>query len=79
MSKILIKNIKGLVQAGEQIPSVRRGAEMKQLEVLENAYLALEDGEVIAYGPMNEWEGENVEVCDVVGFFFFLRNKCWYN
>jgi imidazolonepropionase len=73
MSKILIKNIKGLVQAGEQIPSVRRGAEMKQLEVLENAYLALEDGEVIAYGPMNEWEGiidwRDLEVVDADGCF----------
>ena len=49
MSKILIKNIKGLVQAGEQIPSVRKGAEMKQLDVIEEAFLALEDGEVIAY------------------------------
>ncbi len=73
MSKILIKNIKGLVQAGEQIPSVRRGAEMKQLEVLENAYLALEDGEVIAYGPMNEWEGiidwRDLEIVDADGCF----------
>ena len=73
MSKILIKNIKGLVQAGEQIPSVRRGAEMKQLEVLENAYLALEDGEVIAYGPMNEWEGiidwRELEIIDADGCF----------
>lgn len=73
MSKILIKNIKGLVQAGEQIPSVRKGAEMKQLEVLENAYLALEDGEVIAYGPMNEWEGiidwRELEIIDADGCF----------
>lgn len=73
MSKILIKNIKGLVQAGEQIPSVRKGAEMKQLDMIPNAYLALEDGEVIAYGPMNEWEGiidwRDLEIVDADGCF----------
>lgn len=73
MSKILIKNIKGLVQAGEQIPSARKGAEMKQLDVIEEAYLALEDGEVIAYGKMTEWEGildwRDVEVVDADGCY----------
>lgn len=73
MSKILIKNIKGLVQAGEQIPSVRKGADMNQLDTIPNAYLALEDGEVIAYGPMAEWEGiidwRGVEIVDADGCF----------
>ena len=73
MSKILIKNIKGLVQAGEQIPSVRKGAEMKQLDLIEEAFLALEDGEVIAYGKMAEWEGildwRNVEIVDADGCY----------
>lgn len=68
MRKQFIKNIKGLVQAGEELPSVRRGKQMQTLPVLENAYLALEDNEVIAYGPMSEfpaiidWRG--VEVID---------------
>jgi imidazolonepropionase len=73
MSKILIKNIKGLVQAGEHIPYVRKGAEMKQLDIIEEAYLALEDGEVIAYGKMTEWEGildwRDVEVVDADGCY----------
>jgi imidazolonepropionase len=73
MSKILIKNIKGLVQAGEQIPSVRKGADMKQLDVMEDAYLALEDGEVIDYGKMSEWEGSldwrDVEIVDADGCY----------
>ena len=73
MSKILLKNIKGLVQAGEQIPSVRKGAEMKRLDIIENAFLALEDSEVIAYGPMLEWEGiidwRDVEVVDADGCY----------
>ncbi|MFT6245524.1 MAG: imidazolonepropionase, partial [Crocinitomicaceae bacterium] len=47
MSKILIKNIKGLVQYGENLPSVRKGKEMKELPILENAFLALEDGVIV--------------------------------
>ena len=73
MAKILIKNIKGLVQAGEDIPSVRKGLEMKQLDLIENAYLALEDSEVIGYGSMKDWEGildwRDVEVVDAEGCF----------
>mgnify|MGYP000214866018 FL=1 len=73
MSKILIKNIKGLVQAGEQIPAVRKGAEMKQLDLIEDAFLALEDGEVIDYGKMSEWEGildwRDVEIVDADGCY----------
>ena len=53
MRKQFIKNIKGLVQAGEELPAVLRGQQMNQLALIENAYLALEDNEVIAYGPMN--------------------------
>ena len=73
MSKILIKNIKGLVQAGEDIPILKKGKEMSELNVIENAYLALEDGEVIAYGSMNEWEGildwRGIEIVDADGCF----------
>jgi imidazolonepropionase len=68
MRKQFIKNIKGLIQAGEDLPTVLRGAQMRQLAIIENAYLALEDNEVIAYGPMNEWPGitdwREVEVID---------------
>ncbi|MFM6934912.1 MAG: imidazolonepropionase [Flavobacteriales bacterium] len=73
MSKILIKNIKGLIQAGESIPTIRKGSEMNQLDMIENAYLALEDNEVIDYGSMNDWEGiidwRDVEVVDAEGCY----------
>jgi imidazolonepropionase len=73
MSKILIKNIKGLVQVGEELPMVRKGKEMRELPILENAFLALEDGEVVGYGPMNEWEGisdwRDLEIVDADGCF----------
>ena len=73
MSKILIKNIKGLVQFGEDLPRIRKGAEMKELPILENAFLALEDGVIVAYGAMEDWEGitdwRELEVIDAEGKF----------
>ncbi len=57
MKKLLIKNIKGLVQAGEDLPTILRGKEMKSLAMIENAFLALEDGEVVSYGKMDDLSG----------------------
>lgn len=71
MAKTLIKNIKGLVQCGEDLPQIRKGADMKNLPILEDAFLALEDGEIIAYGLMSEWGGitdwRDLEVIDAEG------------
>lgn len=73
MSKTLIKNIKGLVQCGENLPKIRKGAEMKELPILENAFLALEDGVIVAYGSMEDWGGitdwRDLEVIDADGKF----------
>lgn len=71
MAKILIKNCKALVQCGENLPLVRKGAEMKKLPLLENAFLAIEDGIIVAYGAMEEWGGitdwRDLEVIDASG------------
>lgn len=71
MGKILIKNIKGLVQAGEDLPKVRKGADMKVLPIIENAFLAIEDGVIVAYGEMEDWGGitdwRDLEVIDADG------------
>ena len=71
MSKILIKNIKGLVQAGENIPTVRKGAGMQELPIIENAFLAIEDGVIVEYGSMEEWGGiadwRGIEIIDADG------------
>lgn len=71
MGKILIKNIKGLVQAGENIPNVRKGAGMKELPIIENAFLAIEDGIIVEYGSMEEWGGivdwRGIEIIDAEG------------
>ena len=73
MRKILIKNIKGLVQCGEDLPKMRKGKEMREIPILEDAYLALEDGVIVAYGPMSEWGGitdwRDLEVIDAEGKF----------
>lgn len=73
MAKILIKNIKGLVQAGENLPKIRKGKEMQDLSILENAFLALEDDEVVGYGLMEDWEGitdwRDLEIVDADGCF----------
>ncbi len=71
MKKILIRNIKGLVQAGEGIKTMINGEEMGFVPIIENAFLALEDGEVIAYGGMDELTGiddwRDLEVIDGEG------------
>lgn len=71
MSKILLKNIKGLVQVGESIPTVKKGTEMAELPVLENAYLAIEDGIIVDYGSMEDWGGivdwRDLEIIDAEG------------
>lgn len=71
MGKILIKNIKGLVQYGEDLPQLRKGKEMQELPILENAFLAIEDGVIVAYGTMEDWGGitdwRDLEVIDAEG------------
>ena len=71
MTKILFKNIKGLVQCGENITSLVSGQSMARIPILENAFLAIEDREIVAYGTMEEWEGisdwRDLEVIDAEG------------
>ena len=71
MAKVLIKNIKGLVQYGENLPKVRKGKDMQELPILENAYLAMEDGVIVDYGSMEEWGGitdwRDLEIIDAEG------------
>jgi len=74
MKNVFIKNIKGLVQAGEDLPSIVKGEACDRISIIENAFLALENGsEVVAYGPMSEWEGiddwRDLEVIDADGCF----------
>ncbi len=71
MSKILIKNIQTLYQVGENFPSFLKGAQMKTIPSINNAFLALEEGVILAYGKMEDWEGitdwRGIEVIDAEG------------
>jgi imidazolonepropionase len=73
MSKILIKNIKGLFQSGEDLPVFKSGQQMSVSNMIENAFLAMEDGNILAYGSMNDWGGitdwRDLEVIDAEGRF----------
>ena len=57
MQKILIKNIAALVQAREEAPETVAGKSMSELPVIENAWLAIEDGKIAAFGDMDSWPG----------------------
>lgn len=71
MSKILIKNIKSIIQCGENLPIKICGKEMSHLSTLEDAFIALESGIIVAYGKMDDWEGitdwRGLEVIDASG------------
>lgn len=67
--KILIKNIKSLVQVRTDA-SIKKvsGAEMKVLPCIDNAYLAIENGLIADFGLMENWPGisdwSNLQVID---------------
>ncbi len=76
--KILIKNIRSLVQVRE--PGVKNvaGADMKRLPCIENAWLAIGDGKIAAYGEMKDFPGisdwTGLSVIDATGK---LVLPCW--
>lgn len=51
---ILIRNIKGLVQVRDHASTALAGKAMATLPVLEDAYLAIQNGVIEAYGSMQE-------------------------
>ena len=69
--RILIKNIRGLAGVYDQSPSILHGKEMDKLPILENAFLAIEDGKIALFGSMDDWGGitdwRNLEVIDAEG------------
>lgn len=71
MSKILIKNIKSLLQIREPELKFVPGKLMDELPAINNAFLAIEDGEILAFGSMEDWGGiddwRDLEVIDAEG------------
>ncbi len=57
MKKILIKNIKQLIQVETTPKEKVVGKEMATLNTIENAWLAIEGDRIIAFGSMDNWGG----------------------
>jgi len=73
MKNILIKNIKGLAGILENNIKALRGRELSELKLIENAFLAIEDGKISYYGSMEDMQGitdwRNLEIIDAEGKF----------
>lgn len=69
--RILIKNIKGLAGIYDESPGWVAGKAMGDFPMIENAFLAIEDGKIAGYGPMSDWSGitdwNDLEVIDADG------------
>ncbi len=51
---VLLRNIKQLVQVRPEKVSLLRGEEMNRLPLIENAYLLIQNGKIVSFGPMEE-------------------------
>jgi imidazolonepropionase len=71
MSRLLIKNIKSLVQVRDEVVLKVSGAEMKELPCIENAWLAVDNGLIADYGSMDDFPGiedwKGLEIIDADG------------
>ena len=64
--KILFKNIKGLLQTLDHSIEYIEGKQMKKLSKLNNAFLIIQDDQIIDYGIMNDCPSIDVDkVIDV--------------
>jgi imidazolonepropionase len=71
MSKLLITNIKGLVQVENEFREKVCGKEMGTLPVLENSFLLMSDGLIADFGPMENCPEIDAEKIDATGQFVF--------
>ena len=75
MQKILIKNIKKLVQLREASTLKISGKEMDNLPCLDDAWLAIENGLIAEYGSMSDFPGiadwKDLQVIDATGKMVF--------
>ncbi len=71
MGKVLIKNIKRLCGILEENHAPLRGDQLDQLDGIDHAFLAIEDGRIAMYGAMSDLSGvtdwSNLEVIDAEG------------
>lgn len=78
MSKILIKNIKKLMQLREEGVHRICGKQMADVPYLDDAWLAIDNGLIADYGSMSDFPGiedwKGLEVIDAAGKMVF---PCW--
>lgn len=71
MTKLLIKNIKTLVQVRDSVVEKVSGKDMAQLPCIDNAWLAIDNGLIADYGSMDDFPGitdwKGLEVIDATG------------
>jgi len=71
MKNLLIKNIKGLAGIQSSGAGPLKGSELGNLEILEDAFLAVEDGKISMYGKMSDLSGitdwRDLEIIDAEG------------
>lgn len=71
--RLLLKNIKGLVGAYEHPPAFIAGRDMRAFPVLDDAWMAVEEGRVADFGSMAEFPGisdwSGLEILDCDGRF----------
>jgi len=71
--KLLIKNIKSLINTDDALTRWVAGKDMQKLNTIENAYLLIEDDSISDYGEMNKLsiDESSVEVVDADGKMVF--------
>lgn len=71
--KLLIKNIKGLVGVYENAPGRLSGKALAKLPIIEDAWLAIEDGRFVDFGQMADWPGisdwRDLQIIDASGSY----------
>lgn len=68
---VLLTNIKELFQVRESLSAPIKGAEMKSLPSLQDAFLFIENGQIIDFGPMANCPALNVSTIDCTDQFVF--------
>ncbi|HBE41298.1 MAG TPA: imidazolonepropionase [Bacteroidales bacterium] len=74
---LLIKNIKCLIQTGDQPRMKICGKDMSKLNIISDAFLFIQDDKISDYGPMNEYPAayqiseSNFDVIDATGKMVF--------
>ncbi|MEA1886624.1 MAG: imidazolonepropionase [Bacteroidota bacterium] len=68
---VILKNIKGLVQVEDEPVKYKAGPAMSDLDVINDAWLHLQDGIIFSFGEMNAYPGDikGAEIIDARGRF----------